>query len=101
MSNDHRLSNLKIKFVSLLPPQVLYAAIKVSLVVGTLLNLINQWDLLSVGQYPAIGDTLLNYLVPFCVSLYSGTKALSSHDLNNEGDIQATRRYNTPQNNSE
>jgi hypothetical protein len=63
-------------------------AAKVSLVVGTLLNLMNQWELLSGGQWPVFTDTLLNYLIPFGVSLFSSIKALSSAVADNEGDIQ-------------
>ena len=68
--------------------QVLVDAAKVSLVVGTLLNLVNQWEPLSAGQWPVFTDTLLNYLIPFGVSLFSSIKALSSAVANNEGDIQ-------------
>ncbi|PKO43087.1 MAG: hypothetical protein CVU29_11195 [Betaproteobacteria bacterium HGW-Betaproteobacteria-22] len=58
--------------------QVLLGAIKVSLLVGTLLNLINQWDYLVSAQSLMIGHTLMNYLVPFCVSAYSGARALET-----------------------
>ena len=72
--------------------QVLVDAAKVSLVVGTLLNLVNQWEPLSAGQWPVqwpvFTGTLLNYLIPFGVSLFSSIKALSSAVANNEGDIQ-------------
>ena len=43
----------------------------VSLVVGTLLNLINQGEYLLAGQGLMAGHALLNYLVPFCVACYS------------------------------
>lgn len=53
---------------------VLAGGVKVSAVVGTILNLINQmpgW--LDSGE---IGwpNLLLNYLVPFCVSVYSAAR---------------------------
>ncbi|MEM7016866.1 MAG: nitrate/nitrite transporter NrtS, partial [Pseudomonadota bacterium] len=43
------------------------------LVVGTVLNLINQGDVILMGQWDGIhwGKLLLTYLVPFCVSVYS------------------------------
>lgn len=58
-------------------PRILYSAAKVSLVVGSLLNVINQWDYLVAGQGLMIDHLLFNYLVPFCVSAYSGAKAIS------------------------
>lgn len=64
----------------MLKPRILYGAIKVSLVVGTLLNVINQWESVMAGQGLMIGHLLLNYFVPFCVSAYSGAKALAPHE---------------------
>lgn len=52
-------------------------ATKVSLVVGTLLNIINQWEYIMTTQEIMFEHLLMNYLVPFCVSAYSGAKALS------------------------
>jgi hypothetical protein len=46
--------------------------LKVSAVVGTLLNLVNQAPLLIDGTGPSLPGALLNYLIPFCVSVYSG-----------------------------
>lgn len=49
----------------------LIGAFKISIAVGTLLNIINQWDLIVTGQRIQIGHAFLNYFIPFCVSLYS------------------------------
>ena len=57
-------------------PQILRNALKVSLVVGTLLNLINQGERLFAGDGLLWGYVLMNYLVPFCVATYSGARAL-------------------------
>jgi len=46
----------------------------VSLVVGTLLNLINQAGPVLNGAPLSWPHLLLNYLVPFCVSSYSAAK---------------------------
>ncbi|MBE0484321.1 MAG: nitrate/nitrite transporter NrtS [Bacterioplanes sp.] len=55
-------------------PEVFSNAIKVALVVGTLLNLINQWEAIA-GEAPwRFGLILLNYLVPFSVASYSAAK---------------------------
>lgn len=57
-------------------PQILRNALKVSLVVGTLLNLINQGERLLAGDGLLWGYAFMNYLVPFCVAAYSGVRAL-------------------------
>lgn len=51
-------------------------AARVSLVVGTMLNLINQGDYLFAGRGVMVGHILLNYLVPYCVASYSGARAM-------------------------
>lgn len=50
------------------------AALRVALVVGTLLNLINQGERLLAGWPPSWFHVALNYLVPFCVSGYSAAR---------------------------
>lgn len=51
-------------------------ALKIALVVGTLLNAINQGDQMLAGRI-SWWHFVLNYVVPFCVATYSGTRALS------------------------
>ncbi|MCH8327766.1 MAG: nitrate/nitrite transporter NrtS [Candidatus Marinimicrobia bacterium] len=48
-------------------------ALKVSLVVGTLLSLINQSPALMQLSFPpeTVARILMNYLVPFSVAIYS------------------------------
>jgi hypothetical protein len=53
-------------------------AIVAGLVVGTLLNLINQGDALFSGNPIDHGKALLTYLVPFCVATYGAWSALLS-----------------------
>lgn len=50
------------------------AAVKVALVVGTLLNAINQGGRLLDGLPPSWFHVVLNYLVPYCVSSYSAAR---------------------------
>jgi hypothetical protein len=54
---------------------VVAQALKVALVVGTVLALINYWDATSLGrvEYIKIG---LTYFVPYCVSTYSSVTAI-------------------------
>lgn len=63
-------------------PQVLQNALKVALVVGTILNLINQWDALTNEQSWRWGMALLNYLVPFSVASYSAARQKVNDDKN-------------------
>jgi hypothetical protein len=42
----------------------------VALIVGTILNLINQGDALLAGNSLDLPKLLLTYLVPYCVSTY-------------------------------
>lgn len=52
-------------------------AIKISLVIGTILNLINSYDSICSAEWSVklIFKILLTYSVPFFVSIYSSWKA--------------------------
>jgi hypothetical protein len=54
-------------------PRVFRRAVQVAAVVGTILFLINQLDVLIAGRITAlvVAKILLTYLVPFSVSTYS------------------------------
>ena len=59
-----------------LQPSVVRASIYVMIVVGTILNLINQGDAL-LGDAPIIyWKVALTYAVPYCVSTYGSVTAL-------------------------
>lgn len=51
-------------------------AIKISLIIGTLLTIINQGDMIVNGIIPPLWKIILTYLVPFSVSSYSSAKLL-------------------------
>ena len=55
-------------------------ALKVALVVGTVLVAINQGDLLLAGVITPeiVTKILLTYCVPYCVSTYAGVEAVRS-----------------------
>ena len=57
---------------ALLLPQTVWRAVKVSLLIGTLLVLINQGDLILAGVWPPLWKILLTYLVPYGVASYAG-----------------------------
>ena len=52
-------------------------AIGVAVVVGSVLNLINQGDALFEGAQLNIVKLMLTYLVPFCVATYGAASALA------------------------
>jgi len=54
----------------------LFLAIRIALVVGTILGIINHYDMFLSGNYETsrIVKILITYLVPFSVSLYSTTR---------------------------
>lgn len=53
-----------------LSPGCLRHSLMVALIVGTLLNAINQGDLLLAGGEVSYVKLALTYLVPFCVATY-------------------------------
>ena len=54
--------------------RIAWAAFKIALVVGTLLNLINNGPLLWAQRPIGWWQLAMNYLVPFCVSAYSAAR---------------------------
>ncbi|MFA6312199.1 MAG: nitrate/nitrite transporter NrtS [Sterolibacterium sp.] len=61
---------------------IVVAAVKIALVVGTILNLINQGGRLLDGLPPSWFHVVLNYLVPYCVSTYSAARNEMRRDDN-------------------
>jgi len=59
---------------------IVLAAARVALVVGTLLNAINQGGRLLDGLPLSWFHVFLNYLVPYCVSSYSAARNEMRHD---------------------
>ena len=65
-------ANRPVTFVgALVAPVTVKRAVKVSLIVGSILTLINQSDHMLTGEMPAAWKIILTYLVPYCVSSYS------------------------------
>jgi hypothetical protein len=55
-------------------PRIMKASLRIALVVGFILNVINQGGSLW-GDVPfSISHFLLNFMVPFCVSSYSAAR---------------------------
>ncbi len=68
---------------------VLTGGLKVSAVVGTLLNLVNQGPAIFAGTEPNWAGLVANYLIPFCVSVYSGAR------IHMRSRAAGTRGHNT------
>lgn len=54
-------------------------ALRISLVVGTVLNLINQGDAIFAGAALSWFHIFLNYLVPYVVASYSAATNQTAH----------------------
>ncbi|MEM8561604.1 MAG: nitrate/nitrite transporter NrtS [Pseudomonadota bacterium] len=60
---------------------VVISSLKVALVVGSILVLINHWPALvelSLSRNSAL-QVVLTYIVPYCVSTYSSVRSLQRH----------------------
>jgi hypothetical protein len=57
-----------------LRPRIVRNAFKIALVVGTMLNAINQGEALVATGTLSWPHFILNYLVPYCVASYSAAK---------------------------
>ncbi|GGA63058.1 hypothetical protein GCM10011369_00430 [Neiella marina] len=64
--------------VTAMRPSIVSTAVKVSLVVGSLLVVINHGPSILSGHVylGQLWQVLLTYLVPYCVSSYSAAKAV-------------------------
>lgn len=60
---------------SALSPPIVIDSVKTGLLVGLILNLINHGQAMLDGTYINWGSVLLNFIIPFCVSAYSGARA--------------------------
>lgn len=54
--------------------RIAQSALRVALVVGTALNVINQGENILAGHHIAWFHLMLNYLVPYCVASYSAAR---------------------------
>ena len=61
-------------FDCLFKPHIVRNAIKIALVVGTILNLINQGEGLIANGAISWAHFVLNYCVPYCVASYSAAR---------------------------
>lgn len=55
---------------------------RIALVVGLILNIINQGDNLWLGENISWGHIVMNFIVPYCVATYSAVKIAREGDKN-------------------
>jgi methyl-accepting chemotaxis protein len=70
---------MKRTYLDALSPQLLKRSIKTAIVVGIILNLINQWQAVFGDSTIAWTSLILTFIVPFLVSIYSGVMTASNH----------------------
>ncbi|RYC15661.1 nitrate/nitrite transporter NrtS [Ciceribacter ferrooxidans] len=61
-------------FTVALQRSIVMNAVRISLFVGTVLNLINQGGAVLSGDNPSWPHVVLNYAVPYCVATYSAVR---------------------------
>ena len=76
------MSNRVAALRAVLRSPIVKRSLWVALVVGTLLNLINQGDRLAAGAAPDWGKLALTYAVPFLVASFGAWSALSTAGRN-------------------
>lgn len=62
---------------ALLQKTIVLSSMRVAVVVGLLLNVINQGSVFLHGEGINWGQVVLNFVVPYCVASYSAAR----HDL--------------------
>ena len=55
------------------------SGLAMAVVVGTVLNCINQGPNIMAGESLSWGRLILTYIVPYCVSVYSAVRATAYH----------------------
>lgn len=60
------------------------SALRVAIVVGSVLNLVNQGDALLSGSGIDFFHLLLNFIVPYCVATYSAVKNEMTRNSNEQ-----------------
>ncbi len=66
--------------MGLITREMVIRALKVCVVVGTILNLINQGKVITDGASLDLPRLLLTYSVPFCVAMYAAIMQRKSAD---------------------
>jgi len=86
-----RLEHFKIYCEIAVSKSIVIKAIKVSLIVGTTLNFINQGDLIVALAFEqlSLAKLLLTYLVPYSVTTYTATSMKIEFQIGTKAVIEA------------
>ncbi|MFT5395978.1 MAG: hypothetical protein ACI85N_001166 [Gammaproteobacteria bacterium] len=81
---ERRINRMRtVEFIEIaLLKEVVFMALKMSLIVGSILAIINHGDAIFEGILTRanVSQIILTYLVPYSVSTYSSVKAIQRHD---------------------
>ena len=86
------MNRLKIYIEILCYKEILIKSSKISLIVGTLLNIINQGEIIFALDFESINYTksLLTYMVPFLVSTYTAVTMKLKFKIGEVTHVDAT-----------
>lgn len=68
-------------------PRIAVSSLRIALLVGLVLNLINQGGALWNGEPISFAHVLMNFFVPFCVSGYSAAKNELTRQTDRTGEL--------------
>lgn len=86
------MNKLKVYFAILCDKEMIIKSLKIALVVGTLLNIINQGEVILALDYINIDyvKSLLTYTVPFLVSTYTAVSMKMKFKIGDVTHVNAT-----------
>lgn len=86
------MNKLKVYFSILCDTEMILKSFKIALVVGTLLNIINQAEIIFALDYVNIDylKSLLTYMVPFMVSSYTAVSMKMKFKIGDTTHVNAT-----------
>ena len=86
-----KIKHFKIYCTLALSPSVIKRAVKVSLIVGTLLNVINQEEVFATLSFETLNlsKLLLTYLVPYSVTTYTAIAMKVEFQIGTKSPINA------------
>lgn len=86
------MNKLNVYFSILCDQELIIKSLKIALVVGTLLNIINQGDTLFALDFGNIDyiKTLLTYMVPFMVSSYTAVSMKMKFKIGDTTHVNTT-----------
>ncbi|MDC0933342.1 nitrate/nitrite transporter NrtS [Arcobacteraceae bacterium] len=86
------MNKLKVYFAILCDQELIKKSLKIALVVGTLLNIINQAEILLALDFVNIDyiKSLLTYMVPFMVSSYTAVSMKMKFKIGDTTHVNTT-----------